>query len=485
MDFKNFIDGAYSLHNVQADNQNCVNWYVEVLESGTGKNASIKQLVPTPGLVPIITGLGVGRGGYVASNGATFYVAGQTLYRLSITPGDPPSVTTSTIGTVATGSSLCCFTDNGVDLFVLSANTLHSCNLQTSAFATVTNPLGAFTSIDYMDSYVVGSIRNSNQIGWTDPLSTTIDALNFTSAEANADRVIGVLNLNDDLWVFGAKTIQFFYAYGQDNIIFAPRPNALIQTGAVSPYAFKKIGDTICWLGASERGGPMFYAASAYNGVRMSTHAIEQEWAKASVADLAATTVEVYQSGGHEFALVKIPNAVSVWVFDLTTTRLLQKPIWHERKSSDGIGEEIQSIAQGHFYAAGYHFCGSSVDANLYVLDEATYTENSNYMPRERTSPWVSNESKTLFHDRLCCYFLAGATQDLTLDPQVIMTYSDDGFTWSNDWYESIGMTGAYKTPVQFKQLGSAYSRIYRIRCTDPTYWAISGASIDMRAGAW
>ncbi|MFL6601831.1 MAG: packaged DNA stabilization protein [Steroidobacteraceae bacterium] len=486
MEFKNFIDGAYSYRNLQADAQNCVNWYVEVLESGTAKNATIKQLIPTPGLVPVVTGLGTGRGGYVASNGSVFYVAGSVLYKLTITPGPiVPTVSATKVGNVATGVSLCNFIDNGVNVFILSSGSLYSCTLSGASFASVVNPLGIFTSIDYMDTYIVGSLQNTDQIAWTDPLSTNIDPLNFTSAEANSDRVIGVLNLNDDLWTFGAKTIQFFYSYGQDNIIFAPRPNAIIQLGTPSPNAFKKIADTICWIGVSDRGGPAFYIASAYTPVRMSTHAIEQVWAKCSVADLAQSSVEVYQWGGHEFALVNIPNLDSVWVFDITTSRLLQKPTWHERKSSDGAGTEFKSIAQGHFYAGGYHFCGSSSDGNLYVLDENTYTENGNYLPRERTSPYVSQEAKTIFHDRLQADFLAGATADETLDPQVIMTYSDDGFTFSNDWYESAGMTGAYKKVVQFKQLGSSYNRIYRLRCTDPTYWALSRVSIDLRAGAW
>lgn len=490
MDFKNFVGTAYDLRNTQYSCQTLKNWWLEVQETSSGKGSQPAQLTQRFGMPAVITGLAGGsRGGYVASNGTLFWVFGSTLYTISTAPS------ATARGNIGGGTSPVIFTDNGTDLFMVAGNAIYIYNLAT---ATISNPASGSlysttaSSCTFLDNYVVFTKPSSNQFFWTDLTSTTGDVLNFASAEANPDRIVACINNSQSLWIFGRKTTEIWTSNNSAQTsaqAFVRQGNALIETGCAAAHTVKKINQTIAWLATDDRGAPMMVLGQGYGAPeRISTFPLEQKWLTYTSTDIQNASGEVIQWGGHFFYILNFPNAEETFVYDMTTSQMMGRACWHTWNSFDGNGSFTRNIGQGFLYFSGYYVTGDYAEGNLCIL---SMTENFDVTSDrsvivERTSPHLSAEMKTIFHSQLIFDFATGTTEVQSLDPQVMMQFSDDGGkTWSDERWESCGRIGEYQLKVQFDQLGSTNSRVYRIRGSDDQYWALSGASIDVEPGLY
>lgn len=484
MRFKGFVGQSYNLRNTQYDCQRTINWFPEANESGLGKEGEVAQLAPTPGLYPVLQNLaGSSRGGYIASNNQMYYVFGNTLYNIGGSSLDTFSA--SILYKNISGANRCQFTDNGVDMFIIGDGHGYRFNFATQETTSINEPgWSAASSLTYFDTYVLFTKNNSNQFFWTDPLSTDIPALNFASAEANPDRIVGIINNNQDLWVFGKRTVEFWYNYGQANTPFARRPSQLIETGCASALTIKKLNNTLFWLSEDDRGGPMLIMANGYTPQRVSTYPIEQEWLRSSREFLSQASAYAYQQGGHFFYALNIPGQSSTWVYDMTVSAQLGSPVWHERQSRQANGTQGRYYANDAVYYRGFTVMGDYRKGTLYVADENTYTDDNQPVLRERTTPHVSNSMNRIYYSNMTLDVAQGTSTDSTIDPLILMQFSNDGGkTWSEERWVSAGKMGKYGGKIQFYRLGSGRNRVFRIRVTDPVYWAISGADIDIKAG--
>jgi hypothetical protein len=65
-------------------------------------------------------------------------------------------------------------------------------------------------------------------------------------------------------------------------------------------------------------------------------------------------------------------------------------------------------------------------------------------------------------------------------EAQVMMRYSDDGgFSWSNWRTATLGAVGEKQARARFLRCGSARDRVWQVRCTDDTPFAIVAANIE------
>jgi hypothetical protein len=66
------------------------------------------------------------------------------------------------------------------------------------------------------------------------------------------------------------------------------------------------------------------------------------------------------------------------------------------------------------------------------------------------------------------------------LDPQVILSWSDDGgFTWSSDYPASMGKLGNYRARAYWNRLGYAKDRVFRVTMAHPVRKVITGAMAE------
>ena len=480
--FKGFVGNSYLLRNSSYDCQRLVNMYVLPDESQLGRNGEIAQLVRTPGLTQLVPSNDQpGKCVYKASDGNLYYATNIALYKII---GNITSTWSSTFIGWITLPGPVQISDNGTYLFIVSAGVGYSYNMSTGVIAPITgvNP----NSTTYFDGYVVFSNYQTNKFYWTDLYSTSVNGLNFASAEANADKIVGLINNNEDLWIFGEKTTELWYDAGTGNVVFQRRPGILIETGCAAANTVQKITtNRLMWLAVDDRSSPYVVMAIGYTVTKVSTFAQDQAWANLTAEQIAGATAYTYMQDGSMFYVLNIPGTASTWVFDVTTSDLIQAHTWHERATYSDDNIESRHWAESHVYHQGKHVVCDYRNGAIYFYDVDGYTDNGTLIRRVRVSPHLSNSGTRMFYDSLTIDFKVGVGNSNTPDPQIMLEYSNDGGkTWSNQLFKSVGNQGSFSSRVIFRQLGLARDRVFKLTLTDPVDWAISGASLDLRAGS-
>ena len=181
--------------------------------------------------------------------------------------------------------------DNGIQLFIAANPQGYIYNANTDVFQQITDPdfPGAAT-VGYIDGYFVFNEPNSQKIWVTQLLDgTSVDPLDFASAEGNPDNVVAIFVDHREVWVYGTNSTEVWYNAGLLDFPLARIQGAFNELGCAAPYSIAKMDNQIYWLGKDARGQGMVYRAAGYIGQRISTHAIEwqlQEYADLSDAEI-------------------------------------------------------------------------------------------------------------------------------------------------------------------------------------------------------
>ena len=78
----------------------------------------------------------------------------------------------------------------------------------------------------------------------------------------------------------------------------------------------------------------------------------------------------------------------------------------------------------------------------------------------------------------------AGAADDDTPDPQIMIDWSDDGgHTWTQERWVSAGLVGEFERRAIVRRLGRSRNRIYRVTVSDPVKWAFVDAYLTAAKG--
>ena len=466
------LGSSYVARSVNAADNRMVNLFPEVIPEG-GKDPAFLQRAPGLKLQQTI-GSGPIRGLWAPSSvtGPFYVVSGYEVYKLTSLTGTP-----LLIGTV-NGTGPVSIADNGTQIFFATDPDGYIYNQTTGAFGLITDPdfPGAVT-VGYMDGYFTFNEPDSQRIWVTELLNgTSIDPLEFASAEGAPDGVVAVLVDHRELWVFGTDTVEVWYDAGQPDFPFTRIQGAFNEIGCVAPYSVAKLDNGIFWLGTDARGRGIVYRANGYTGTRVSTHAVE--WQIQQYADMTDAVAYTYQQDGHAFYVLNFPSANTTWVFDVATNA------WHERASwaDDNF---IRNRANCHCNWQGNAVVGDFENGNLYTLSLETYADNGEiqkWLRSWRALPTGQNNLKRTAHHNLQLDCQTGVGYIDGAAPQVSLRWSDDGgHTWSNEHWVSMGKIGEYGTRVIWRRLGMTMKlrdRVYEVSGTDPVKIAIMGAEL-------
>lgn len=477
MRFPGFIGPSYTLQSVNVDCQRCVNLFPEMDDLGTGKDREVAALVPTPGLKLLLTLPNAPvRGLYYASNGQLFAVGGTKLYRIS------SAWAYTELGTLSTGTGAVSMSDNGSQVVIVDGSFGYYWDLNASSFTTIND--AAFYPADqvtFQDGYFIYNRKNTQQF-FIGPINavTPFDPLDIASVEGSPDKLIGLIAMAQNVYMFGAQSIEVFYDSG-DTFPFTRIQGAVVDVGCYAAFSIAKLQNQLYWLGGDETGQGIIYRMQGYQPQRISTPAIESVIRSLDPDTLPSARAWVYQQGGHSFYCLNLPGANSTWCFDAATQ------LWHERVYLDFITLE-RHRADCAAAAYGKNVVGDYVNGNVYALDQSTYNDNGGSIARIRSAPHVSQDMVNLFHHSFQLDMEAGVGLDGTgqgIDPQVMIRWSDDGgHTWSNGRTASCGKIGKTKTRVIWRRLGRSRDRVYEIKITDPVKTVLIGADINVEGGA-
>jgi hypothetical protein len=353
---------SYVARSINAADNRMVNLFPEATPEN-GK--SIGYLNRAPGL-RFLQSVGTGpiRGlwAHQTPGSEAYVVSGNAFYEID------SSYSARYLGAVS-GSGPVSIADNGTQIFIAANPTGYIYNMNTAVFGQITDPdfPGAVT-VGYLDGYFVFNEPNSQRIWVTELLDgTSIDPLNFASAEGSPDGLVSLSIDHREAWLFGTDSVEVWYDAGTTGFPLARIQGAFNEIGCVAPYSVAKLDNALFWLGTDARGQGIVYRNQGYTGIRISTHAIE--YAIQNYSDISDAVAYTYQQEGHAFYVLLFPSANATWVYDAATGA------WHERASWEDNGYiRHRSNCQMNFN--GTIVVGDFANSNLYAFDLDTYSDN-------------------------------------------------------------------------------------------------------------
>lgn len=502
------LGSAYVARSINAADNRMMNLFPEIVPEGGKEPAFLNR---APGLRNLATvGVGPVRGLWTFGDYG-YVVSGGQLYRVD------SSYAVTTLGTVS-GTGPVSMADNGTQLFVACNGPSYIYNSSTGAFSAITDPdfPGAVT-VGYLDGYFVFNQPNSQKI-WVTALldGTSIDPLDFASAEGSPDGVVSILSNFREIWVFGTSSVEVWYDSGGVDFPLQRIQGAYNELGCAAAFSVAKMDNGIFWLGKDARGQGIVYRADGYIGKRISTHAIE--WQIQQYGDVSDAIAYTYQQDGHSFYVLTFPNASKTWVYDASTQAWHERGAWDQATASFKRHRSNCQMFFGTDVVVGDYVSGELYAFDLDVYDDAGDTQK--WLRSWRALPTGQNDLKRTTHHSLQLDCESGigyidglpsanaqsliiydrfesailTRQDETIlarqgtpvpagiDPQVMLRWSDDGgHTWSNEHWRSMGEVGQYGRRVIWRRLGMTLKlrdRVYELSGTDPVKIAIMGAEL-------
>jgi hypothetical protein len=506
------LGGSYVARSINAADNRMVNLFPEAVPEGSGgKEAGF--LLRCPGLRLLATvGDGPIRGLWV-TNGVAYVVSGSEFYNLNT------SWVATLIGSVS-GSGPVSMADNGTQIFIACNPDSYIYNTSTAVFAQITDTdFPGAGSVGYLDGYFVFNEPDSQKFWVTSLLDgTSIDPLDFASAEGYPDNVIALIVDHREIFLFGTTSVEVWYDAGTPDFPLARIQGAFMEVGCEAAYSVAKLDNSVFWLGSDARGRGIVYRANGYTPARISTNAVE--YAIQSYGNITDAIAFTYQQDGHPFYVLIFPSAEATWVYDVSTQ------LWHERAGfENGQFTRHRSNCQTSFNDE--IVVGDYEDGRVYAFDLDVYADDDQiqkWLRSWRALPTGRNDLKRTAHhslqldaetgiglnaypaydaedlateagDIIVAEFVQGylttqagdqlvteagdgneplvtqvqpaedyngyalETEAYTAapgyDPQVMLRWSDDaGHTWSNEHWRSMGKLGAYGTRTIWRRLG-------------------------------
>lgn len=469
------LGSAYVARSVNAADARMVNLFPEIVPEA-GKEPAFLNRAPGLRLLASV-GLGPIRGLW-AFGGYMYVVSRDKLYKVD------SGYNATELGTVAGTSGPVSMSDNGTQLFVACNPQGYIYNATTDVFQQITDAdyPGAVT-VGYLDGYFVFSEPNSQRIWITSLLDgTSVDPLDFASAEGAPDGVVGIIIDHRELWVYGTNSVEVWYNSGNADFPLSRIQGAFNELGCAAAYSIAKMDNGLFWLGQDARGQGIVYRANGYTGQRISTHAVE--WQIQQYNDISDAIGYTYQQEGHSFYVLTFPSANKTWVYDASTQA------WHER-AGFAAGEFTRHRSNCQVFFNGETIVGDYENANLYAFDLDVYADNGatqKWLRSWRALPTGQNNLNATAHHTLQIDMESGTglNSGQGSDPQVILRWSDDGgHTWSNEHWMSMGKIGEYYRRAIRRRLGMTEKlrdRVYEISGTDPVKIVIMGAELRLSA---
>lgn len=478
------VGTAYQARSTSLNNQQCINLYLESVQTKDG--ATPAGLMPCPGLNPT--------GGFVLPHGPvrrmrpvgnTIYaVGGNTAY--SVTGG-----VVTALGTLLTSTG-------DVTIEVNSTRTANPNQIgffdrlqpycwtpATSTFSAIAmpfaGPVGDTASLETLTLALQAGSYNVYQSNPND--LTTWNPLAFTTEDGNPEPVIALQEMGDQICFLKSYSLCFYVNAGLNPFSFQRLDGIYPLIGIAAEDSVVQVNNIICFLGQTRDGGPRVFIMPGYAPEQMSTFAIENTISNyATISDAVGWS---YIQGGHMFYGLNFPTAGATWVLDITESRNLRVPVWHQR-AGFAAGNFTIYDAQTFAQLGNVVYAGSRSTGQVYKLDLTTSLDNNG--TRKWLRSWRALQGPADFTTDKCNYLDiqmdTGNGVPVGTNPQLMLEQSfDNGDTWSAQRFQSAGQTGQTSATVRFRRLGAVKrglnnDRTFRLSATDQMNNAIVGADI-------
>ncbi len=294
-------------------------------------------------------------------------------------------------------------------------------------------------AVDTLNSYFLLAAEKEGRFYWTAVGGTTVDALDYATAESQPDGLTTLKVIGDELILVGRDSTEFWQPTGDLDLPFRRIGGRTFGVGCEYADTVQKLLvnglDTLCFAGTD---GKVYRTAP--NPERISDHGMEERLTRAT-GPLYSTKASW---NGHDFYILHIPGEGS-FAFDMATG------FWDEWTSHG------RPLFRGQVAAVGYDaqpLLGDDQAGIIWELSESERTDANEPVVFEFTG-LVENFSapKRAFNVALDCS--VGLTPDPEADPMMLMATSRDGGSSFGNWMpKPLGRQGERHTRLTWAKLG-------------------------------
>lgn len=415
------------------------------------------------------TGAGIFLGGVLVSN-SLYSRFGTGLYTMDSSGG----LTTLT-GTV-TGSDKTFWARNNASptdiVFVCDDGPFIISTGTKTAYSDTDADIGSPSTVCFHDSYFMFGY-GTGKIQASGVNSTSINALDFTTAESNPDGISRLWSCKGLLYAAGPNTIEVYGTPVNASGFPLTRQGYNITPGLITPWAVAGF--------EPEFGNFPLYVGSD-NTVRWLQDFTPQkvsppdlDFLIAGVSDKTELEAMCYISRGHPFW--QLSSSTWTWVYDLSTQT------WHERQSF-GLDRSLMTLSVPAF---GKWLVGDTQGNYLLEIDPEEPFEITDPLVATIESAPVKNFPNRMRVARADFDFTVGVgdvtgTDPIETDPTVMISWSDDGgVNWTNPWNRKLGKQAKSQQRITTLNTGMSTSigRRWRVSVSDPVHFGLTGGEMD------
>ena len=367
-------------------------------------------------------------------------------------------------------------------------------NGATQVFTQITDPafLGSNT-VAFIDGWWVFN-QPGTQTFYTNsaPYAITFNASYFANKDSASDKLVGLIESKEELWLIGERTTEVWYNAGGAYFPFQRLVGTLMQVGCRAVYSIVRtqaVGqDSITWFGRSERGENVVVRTQGFEAEVISTPAVSQAIAQYPVTSDAVGYA--YQEAGHQFYVLTFPTADRTWVFDASVP---PEFAWHQRLSYDPYAQVFHRHRSNAFMNfAGMRVVGDYQNGALYQLTRSAYTDAGWPILSRRRAPYVWDSEAATAQSRADSprgrVFMAslqlefapgqGTSTGLGANPVANLRISRDGTTFGQQWPAPMGQQGQFKTRTLWRRLGCGRQNLFEVEVIAPVNRDLLGATL-------
>jgi hypothetical protein len=477
-------NGFYTSDSLPLSHQECTNWYVNIPQTegalSTGNLfgcAGITQKQTTGASAAYIN-----RGSHV-KNGKPYFQNGTDLVRLDsvIDAFGVETFNTVSMGTIS-GATRVSMADNGTQLMVLIPGGNGYIIDETSGTPFVQIVDASFTAngvpqlVVFIDSFFVVTTDTKKFIRSSANDGETWSALDVYTAESDPDTIVAPHVFNNKLYIAGSETIEEFYNNGGN----FQRTGLFIDKGVFAKFSMVSTNNSFMWIGGGTNESPAIWTLNGNTAQKVSTTAIDSALQKFTKEEIEEAFAYSYAQNGAYFVGFSFPTRT--FEFNSVSGK------WNERKSQIVNTKELTEVIRWRVNSlvTAYNriLCGDSQDGRIGSVEVDTYTEYNSPIIRTVTLQPLSDQGSAISVSQLEATMEAGVGDLVTNDPQIRMSFSNDGKSFSQELSRSIGKMGEYEKRAIWYRLGRfARMTVFRFIMSDPVKPVFIKLEANIRGG--
>lgn len=368
--------------------------------------------------------------------------------------------TLSLLGTLSSSSGRCymIFNDNA-QIMISDQSQAYWWN--GSVLAIVATPTAVGT-LAYQGGFGIYTQPNSGifYITASEDFST-VDPLDFATAESSPDNLVRAFVDHNQLWLFGQITTEVWQLTGGQDFPFSPLQNAVIQRGCAAALSVVAEDNTIIFLGDDK----LVYRADGFRPAVISTRAVEYAIAGVSAGAVANAYGFVYTVSGQKVYTLTFPG-------ELTLQYNITNGYWNR---ADTFGLDYWQVIGSNGFSTDYYL----TMGGICMLQRGLSKDEGGIMRRGGISApgWAEGQQISIYE-----FFLDAEVgrSDASVAAQVMMRVALDGETFGNIRIRSLGPQGDYRRRATWRQLGIGRKPTIELFMTDPTEFSIISTIVNL-----